>query len=179
MEIENYPRIRQGVPVTKAAELQQEINQAHERFFAMLEGFDDTELETQPICGVWSARDVAGHLADWHLEMIESVRRLRTGEQPRQFIRDIDAFNHDQAALRGIQTWEDAAADLRDAWAAVIAALEDIEDHEFDRIGPLPWGTVEPLNSFFRRRILRHTRTHADDAESWRMRKLGIRDHSE
>lgn len=159
-------------------ELRDRIDQAHRDFLEALEGFDDTTRETQPICGVWSARDVAGHLADWQTEMVEAVRRLRAGEQPKRFIRDIDAWNHDQAAVRGIQTWADAEADLIDSWQKVIESLEQIDEDEFHRIGPLPWGTVDRIGGFYRR-IARHSRAHADEAQAWRMRKLGVREREE
>ncbi len=161
------------------SELKQEVNEAHERFFAALEGFDETVRETQPISGVWSARDVAGHLADWHNEIIDAVERIRANQQPKRPIRDVDAWNHDQAALRGIQPWSEAEADLRQAWERVLQTLDQIDDDELERRAPYPTGTVEPLRSFFRRLIARHTRTHAEEAESWRMRMLGVRERPE
>jgi uncharacterized damage-inducible protein DinB len=164
--------------VRTASELRQAIDEAHERFFAALEGFDDTVLETQPICGVWSARDVAGHLADWHNEMIDTLERVRAGQQPKRPIRDIDSWNHDQAALRGIDTWAQAADDLRVAWKRVTDTLADLDESELERVAPLPSGTVDRTGGFFRR-INRHTRTHAADAETWRMRMLGVRDRAE
>jgi uncharacterized damage-inducible protein DinB len=165
--------------VATVRELEQEVNEAHERFFAALEGFDDTTREMQPICGVWSARDVAGHLADWHHEIIDAVERIRANERPKRPIRDVDSWNHDQAAVRGIQPWSEAEEDLRGAWERVIETLKQIDDSELERLGPYPTGTVEPLRSFFRRLIARHTRTHAEEAERWRMRKLGVRDRQE
>lgn len=164
--------------MTDSADLAQQINDAHQRFFDALIGLDDTTLETQPICGVWSARDVAGHLADWHNETIDALERIRSGQQPRRPIRNIDSWNHDQAALRGIDTWEQAADDLRVAWRRVIDVLETIEDSEFERLAPLPWGTVDRIGGFFRR-TARHTRTHAEDAEAFRLRMLGVRDRTE
>jgi uncharacterized damage-inducible protein DinB len=164
--------------VSKSSELEQSINDAHERFFTALEGFDDTVLETQPICGVWSSRDVAGHLADWNNEIIDALERVRAGVPQKRPIRDIDSWNHDQAALRGIDPWHQAADDLRQSWQRVIDVLRIVDESEFERKAPLPWGTVDPIGGFFRR-IARHTRTHATDAESWRLRMLGVREHAE
>jgi uncharacterized damage-inducible protein DinB len=158
--------------------MQQAINDAHERFFAALEGFEDTVLETQPICGVWSARDVAGHLADWNNEIIDALERTRSGERQKRPILDIDSWNHDQAALRGIDPWKQCADDLQASWKRVIDTLETINEAEFDRMAPLPWGTVDRIGGFFRR-IARHTRTHMADAEAWRLRMLGVRDYTE
>ena len=165
--------------MVRVSELKQEINEAHERFFAALEGFETTDLEMKPISGVWSARDMAGHMADWHHEIIDSVERIRAKQPPARPIRDVDAWNHDQAAVRGIQPWPEAAEDLRSAWARVIECLDQIQDDELERKGPYPTGTVEPLRSFFRRLIARHVANHASEAERWRMRMLGIRDRGE
>jgi uncharacterized damage-inducible protein DinB len=165
--------------VVRTSELKQEINEAHERFFAALAGFEDADLEMKPISGVWSARDVAGHMTDWHLEIIDSVERIRSNQPPRRPIRDVDAWNHDQAAIRGIQPWAEAAEDLRQAWSRVIETLDQIDDDELERKGPYPTGTVEPLRSFFRRLIARHVANHATEAERFRMRMLGIRDRGE
>jgi uncharacterized damage-inducible protein DinB len=169
----------EGLVAADRNELIEAINEAHERFFAALVGFDDTMLETQPICGKWSARDVAGHLADWHNEIIDALERTWKKEPQRRPIRDIDAWNQDQAALRGIDTWNQASEDLRVAWKRVIDTLDGLTENDLDRVAPLPTGTVEPVRSFFRRRIARHTRTHAEDAEAWRMRLLGVRERDE
>lgn len=164
--------------MTGHQELHQEIDEAHQRFFAALEGFDDTVLETDPVCGVWSARDVAGHLADWHHEIVDAVERLLAGQEPKPRIRDIDQFNETQSALRGIDSWEQAAEDLRAAWGRSTDALQRLSGDELARIGPMPWGPVEPVERFFRA-ISDHTREHVEDVESWRWRKLGVPERHE
>lgn len=164
--------------VTRQQELRQEIDDANQRFFAALEEFDDTTLETQPICGVWSARDVAGHLADWDHEIVDAAERLVAGQEPKPRIPDIDQYNETQSALRGIESWEQTAEDLRAAWARTSEVLGRLSDEDLARIGQLPWGPVEPVERFFHI-LARHTREHVEEAESWRWRMLGVPERHE
>ena len=156
-------------------QLDQDIQDVHERFFAALASFDDDLLEMQPMCGVWSPRDVAGHLADWNNELMDALDRILAGQQPNRPIQDIDNFNQVQAALRGIQRWKDTSADLRESVERVHETLRRLDDGDLERLGPLPWGTVDRLGGFFRR-IIRHSREHAEEAEDFRLRMLGVRD---
>lgn len=164
--------------MTRQAELRQAIDEAHQQFFDALEGFDDTILETQPICGVWSARDVAGHLTDWNHEIIDAAERRVAGQEPKPRIPDIDRFNQTQSALRGIESWEQVAADLRASWSRANEVLERLGDEDLALIGPLPSGKVASVDGFFST-IARHTAEHAGEAESWRWRMLGAPERHE
>lgn len=164
--------------MTRQEELRQQIDEAHQRFFDALSGFDDTILETQPICGVWSARDVAGHLTDWNHEIVDAAERRVAGQEPKPRIPDIDQFNETQSALRGIESWEQVAEDLRSSWSRADEVLDGLGDDDLALIGPLPTGKVESIGGFFAT-IARHTMEHAEDAVSWRWRMLGAPERHE
>jgi hypothetical protein len=165
--------------VTSRDELERQISEAHERFFACFEGFDETILETQPVSGVWSARDLAGHLADWHNEILNAAEWVLTGSPSNaRPIRDIELFNTDRAALRGIESWERAASDLRSAMERARSMLDQLDDGDLERVGERPTGRVDNIEGFFGS-IADHTRRHTEDAESWRWRMLGVPERHE
>ena len=157
------------------AQLETSIAEAHRRLYAAVAGFDATILETDPVAGVWSPRDVFGHLADWHNETVDAIGYALAGQQFPRPIRDIETYNTAQAALRGIETWEQVVADLKNAQARVLDALHDVDAPKLRRTGQLPWGRVEQLGGFFES-IARHTLSHAEELEHWRLRKLGVRE---
>ena len=162
--------------MTTQDELRQEIDKLHERFFACFMGIGDTVLETQPLAGAWSPRDVAGHLADWNLEILGSVEHVLGGAAPRGHpIKDIEVYNSTQSALRGIESWQQTSADLRDSWERVTETIARLNQDDLAKIGELPWGRVEPVENFFRI-LADHVRDHVEEAEIWRLKMLGLRD---
>src|SRR3712207_4311168 len=85
----------------RSNELAERIRQAHERFQQAVAGVPDDVLEREPATGTWSARDVAGNLADWANELIIAVECcLGTRPKPDYFpITDNQQYNDDHAAL--------------------------------------------------------------------------------
>jgi hypothetical protein len=154
--------------------LLKQIDEAHARLLAAFEGFDAIILETEPIAGSWSARDITGHLTDWGYEIIAAAEHVLGGPAPRgQPIPDGEAFNVMSAALRGAEPWDVTQADFRAMWGASMQLLGRLEERDLRRIGRMPWGEVGPVEKFFAV-IPEHIHEHLEDIDAWRVRKLGL-----
>ena len=127
--------------MTTRADLQARVQQARERFDAAAAAMDPASLETQAICGVWTARDVAGHVADWNGELLAAAEYGlgRLSEAPPQ-IEDGEAYNASHAEARKSQSWAAAKADLDASLERAAALLEDVDDEQLASAAPFPWG---------------------------------------
>lgn len=161
----------EGVEGSEVERLRAEVARAHERFRALVEGYDPIVLETEPAVGSWSVRDVAGHLADWHRETLAAAEHILGGPKPRYHpIKHRQSFNTMSAAVRGTEPWEATAADLAAARDSVLAFLDRLAPEQVRAIGPFPWGEVGRLQRLIQE-LIDHVDEHAAQIEEWRLRR--------
>ena len=127
--------------VPSRSELQEMVQRTRERFDAAAENVDDGTLEGQAVCGIWSARDVAGHLTDWNEELL-SAAEYGAGKlaEPRPLVEDGEQYNSDQAAARSSQPWPETKADLDASMERASALLASIGEADLANAAPYPWG---------------------------------------
>ncbi|WP_083776121.1 DinB family protein [Sphaerobacter thermophilus] len=150
--------------------LRAEVVRAHDRFTALVAGIDPVVLETNPAVGSWSVRDVTGHLADWHREMLDAAEHILGGPKPRHHpIKHTQSFNTMSAAVRGTEPWEQVAADLEAARDRALAFLDRLTPEQLGAIGPFPWGEVGRLHRLIEE-MVEHVDEHAAQVGEWRLR---------
>ena len=100
-----------------------------------------SERDTCPVCGVWTLKDVLGHIADWEQFGVCGLRDMAAGKAPQvEFIDDIDAWNQVHASLRRDQPWEEVWADLHTVRNALLETLNDTSEAVLEGSYLFPWG---------------------------------------
>jgi hypothetical protein len=152
------------------AVLRARMAEAHARFgqAASTLALSGIDLETQPVDGTWSARDLAAHLADWNEEILLAARAL-LGEIARPEhhpIPDFQAFNETRAKPYGRLTWAEAKARL-DATVARATELAGRFDGRLEE-GPIehPWNNHGTVRDLFHG-VCGHEEEHAEALEAW------------
>ncbi|HUZ00171.1 MAG TPA: DinB family protein [Thermomicrobiaceae bacterium] len=147
--------------------------EALERFDRAVAGFEPVVLETDPAVGSWSARDVAGHLADWNQEILDAAEHILGGPRPRhQPITHGQSYNTMRVAVRGIDPWQAAAADLQASIERTAALLDRLQPEQLRAVGPYPWGEIGTVEHLIAG-LIKHVDEHAAGIEEWRLRRLG------
>lgn len=155
----------------EVARLKAEVQRAHARFESLTHGFDAVVLETEPVAGAWSARDLAGHLADWEQEILDAAEHILGGPKPRyQPIKHGQSFNTMRAAVRGADPWDLTMADLVAMRDRALTFLGRLEPAQLRAIGPYPWGEVGTLERLLDD-LIAHLDEHAAQVEEWRLRR--------
>lgn len=115
----------------------------------------------QPLVGDWSARDLAGHLADWDALFLHWFRTLlgRRSRAP-YFDEDGDALNEHYAAARRRQSWAQAWAEAQAARGAFVRLVARTPEAELLR--PRPGGSF-PTAYHCAWSALEHVLHHAAD----------------
>ena len=147
-------------------ELQTALQQSRERFNAAVDGTDPSTLENQAVCGVWSSRDVAGHLADWNDELLAAAE-FGTGRLPeaRPLVEDGEAYNTSHAEARKSQSWSEARADLDASFDRVSSVLEDLDEEQLSAAATMPWGVDGTVGEVFAD-ITGHVNEHVANLEN-------------
>jgi len=96
------------------------------------------ERSARPVEDEWALRDVAGHLADWELFLLECLAAgsmLEIG-----YGGDVDAWNAAHAAARREQAWAQAWADYRRARQQTVDVVREMNQEALASLLNNPWG---------------------------------------
>lgn len=118
------------------------LHAGRKAFLALLPLMPPDEWITRPVCGVWTMKDLLGHLADWEKVAVDGMRQLAAGQTP-EFdvtIADFDAFNNPNAAARKGQPWEEVWADFQTTRDALLELLAQATAADLARSFAAPWG---------------------------------------
>jgi hypothetical protein len=119
------------------------------------------ERETRPVCGVWTLKDVAGHLVDWEKVGARGLRSMACGQPPAvPHIPDIERWNQQHAQAREDHAWGDVWHELRGTRVDLVEVVADTDQENLARSHVFPWGsegTAYEWISVF----IRHDREHA------------------
>jgi hypothetical protein len=118
--------------------------------------------------GVWTAKDLVGHLGAFEVRFVE-ILALFLGEEPATNLRSSPpaTFNDDQAAIRHDWPVEQVVAELRDAHASVMALAPRIPAERWREVGAIPWyGPEYALDDFLVYTQYGHKREHGPQLEA-------------
>jgi hypothetical protein len=113
--------------------------------------------------GVWTTKDLVGHLGAFEVRFAEVLTRI-VGEEPDTNLLSVapEAFNDDQAAVRRDWSVEAVVAELRDAHSTVMALARRIPSERWRDVGTIPWyGPEYSLDDFAVYQMYGHKREHS------------------
>lgn len=101
------------------------------------------ERDSKAVCGVWTLKDVVGHLLDWEMVGIDALRQLAAGQTP-EFapIPDFEAFNTNHAAARREQSWGHIAGLFTETRQELLTILDRLSDAALKRPFLTPWNST-------------------------------------
>jgi len=125
------------------------------------------ELQTDAVTGIWTIKDLLGHIAAWEREAARAIDQVLDGSRPDlQDILDYDVWN-DKHAL----TWQDLTTsqvleELDASRANLLDHLRNLGDDRFE--DPHAFAATEGTSI---RQLLdwQHDRSHTADIETWRL----------
>jgi hypothetical protein len=118
--------------------------------------------------GVWTAKDVVGHLGAFEVRFAE-VLAIELGDEPATNLRAISpaVFNDDQAAVRRDWPVDAIVAELRDAHRTVMALAARIPAERWREVGTIPWyGREYALDDLAVYQMYGHKREHAPQLDA-------------
>jgi hypothetical protein len=129
-------------------ELRDAIETGRRDLDRILAGFSDAEMADR-VDETWTRKDVVAHLEAWERRVVELLDGLRTGGPTGESI-ETDELNEQFRARDRDRPLADVRAGERDAYAAMLAAIDDATDEELFDGGHFAWTEGEPLAAWFR-----------------------------
>ncbi|MBA2721112.1 MAG: ClbS/DfsB family four-helix bundle protein [Chloroflexi bacterium] len=107
------------------------------------------EQMLERVDGDWTRKDVVAHLEAWERRVVDLLAALRSGHPPTDR-GDTDAMNAGFHAASRDRSLDDVRAGERDAYGAMITAIEGASDEELFDGGHFGWTEGDPLAEWFR-----------------------------
>jgi hypothetical protein len=124
------------------------LKAARKEFLAAVALVAAAERDSRPVCGVWTLKDLVGHLTDWEKVGVDGLQQLIAGVTPEfdEPIPDFDSFNARNAAARRDQPWEQVWADFEATRRTLLDLFDRLAGDHLQRTFVAPWG--RPLNAY-------------------------------
>jgi hypothetical protein len=97
------------------------------------------ERKSRPVCGVWTLKDVLGHVADWEWYGVEKLGGPPSRRSLDIRFRGVQKWNEAHAAARQNQAWDDVYADFQAARLAMGQILEKMRQEDLAQPFAVPW----------------------------------------
>jgi hypothetical protein len=125
------------------------------------------ERVIKPVCGIWTLKDLVGHLTDWELVGLAGLRQLVAGLTPKfnEQVEDFDEWNNAHAAARRDQPWDVVWRAFEETRNELMRLLDEMKDDVWQRPFSSPWGTE--INGYFWMVVWAdHEQEHAADVRA-------------
>jgi uncharacterized damage-inducible protein DinB len=139
--------------LTRLAESRQALHQA-------IEGLSEEEMTQVQVEGVWTVKDVLGHIASWEETCLEPLRRYTDGGPFEvEVIEDYLAWNDVEAARKRDVPLDAILDELAAVRQGMVEAASRLSAEQWKQRVPFSWGgegTIAGLLDVFYRHELEH-----------------------
>lgn len=136
-----------------------------------IDGLDNDCLLRPGVVGIWSIKDVLGHLVAWEAELVTALARLEQHKQrpPRIVeIEDIDEWNAEQYSQNAPRALASILEDFEGVHKHLIQAIDALDNPTLDDNRRFPWMEGEPLSYLIAENAIWHEEEHAEEIRQWR-----------
>jgi hypothetical protein len=142
------------------------LKACHREFVTLLPLLPESESDSRPVCGVWTMKDLIGHLAAWAEVGGMALAQALAGETVAiEPIADFEAWNMAEAAKRADLPWETVWEGYEASHQAVVAGLDELSQEQLAVEFKTPWGANTNLFRWLTIWPL-HEREHAVDVRA-------------
>lgn len=139
------------------------LRACRKEFVALLPLLPESEWISRPVCGVWTLKDLVGHLTAWAEVGCAAVTQILAGEAPNaEPIKDFEAWNLNEAAKRAETPWETIWQAYEISYETLLSGVDKLSEEQLAAEFTAPWGSQMSLYRWIIIWPL-HEREHAID----------------
>ncbi len=125
------------------------LQSARKELLRTVDLFPDFQRTTLPVCGIWTLKDLLGHITDWEKVGLDGLKQLAAGHIP-QFNYTIsapfDEFNRKNADTRQEQSWAEVWDDFIAVRQHFMAVFDTMSETQLTCAFTSPW--QRPINGY-------------------------------
>lgn len=127
-----------------------------------VKGIDSTSVE-----GIWTVKDILGHITAWEIPMVEPLQELASGGNfSPTVITDGEKYNLDNAKKRETMSLEEILAEMEAVRTTIMETAARLPEEAWDFIYPAPWGGEDSLVRLFEG-LTWHENEHTHAIQMW------------
>ena len=140
----------------------------HAASWAVLEGLKESDMSVEvysAVEGIWTVKDLIGHLADGERGNLGQAQRLVAGEQtvPPDF--DLDRWNRGAVRKAAHRSLADLLRLIADSYSSALTFVESLDEIDLDKVGLHAGGDMLTTEEFLRR-MVDHRLEHVTDIQA-------------
>jgi uncharacterized damage-inducible protein DinB len=144
------------------------LAQSRQTLHQAIEGLSEEEMTQVQVEGVWTVKDVLGHIASWEETCLEPLQRYADGGPFEvQVIEDYMAWNDEQAARKRDVPLDAILDELATIRQGLVEAASRLSAGQWKQRVPFSWGgrgtIAEVLDVFYQ-----HELEHVRSIQRWR-----------
>jgi hypothetical protein len=122
------------------------IKTSRQKLLQAVVGLSDAECCTVRVEGLWTVKDVIGHICAWDTSLTQPLHNyLQDGEFAPEAIPDHDTWNAHQAAKRARAPFDQVLKEAESVRHELIDLADRLAAEDWERILPVPWGGRETV----------------------------------
>ncbi len=166
-----YPPNDPVVRVIHRALLGPILSLSRHEFLALAALIPAAERETRPVEGVWTLKQVIGHITEYEMLGILAMAAIGAGQEPEyeRTIPDFDTFNNERADVWQARPWPEVWSRYRQTRQALLPMAARLDDAALARPFMAPWLETTTACGYLLD-MAQHEQEHADDLR----RALGL-----
>lgn len=143
------------------------LKYGHGTFIKSLDGVPQSEWGTGGVCGVWSVKDIIGHIGYTEIMLVEVLSMMLDPNADTPLLRQYGELgprkmNDFHADLRQNWTNQQVLDEYNDAYHRVAELVTQIPAERWSQVGTLPWyGAEYSLDDFIVYTYYGHKREHS------------------
>ncbi len=122
------------------------LAQSRSSLLNAIEGLSDEEMSAVPLAGIWTAKDIVGHVTSWEETLLAPLEAYATGAAfVTERVEDYLAWNDEQAALKRDVPVDEIAKQAAAVREGLVAAAAKLSEEQWTARVPYPWGGMGSL----------------------------------
>ncbi len=145
------------------------LDERRSRFMQLLHRVDEATAETPNRIGLWSIKDMVGHVADWEARIVQAAQHIFDPSEPPvspvSGLDDAEDWNEILVARREDESWPKIYRDLLAVQSETTAFIEQLKPSDWRLRGPYPWPNDQGTLAELIGEIGQHYAEHCPDLE--------------
>jgi hypothetical protein len=145
------------------------LAESRQAFLLAIEGLSEDQITQIPVEGIWTIKDLLGHLATWEMTCVVPLRSyVAGGEFIPGTIPDHQVWNEAQARGWQVKSLAEILAEYQSIREEMVALVTALPEAQWEAKLPAPWGGKANVGELCNGLIWHESTEHLKSIQYWK-----------